>query len=217
MVYTKLSLFESWFDVVETGVSVNRRCSESILVRIAFLLLTVSPLIFLSIACTLVADEGLRKAAMRGKSEVVDDLLGKGANVNYRKGGWPVLMFVAREGHTEVARILLRHGADVNAMSTLTGPTGGATPLTVAAEHGHVDIVKLLLAHGADVNARNNHGSTALMYATEYGHPEVVNILLESSADISPKDKDGESALMIAKRRDYTEVVQLLQKAGAIE
>ena len=68
--------------------------------------------------------------------EAVKTLLSQGANVNVRKGGWTVLMRIAREGRTEIAQILLTHGADPNKKGFK-----GETALTIAAEHGHVEIV----------------------------------------------------------------------------
>jgi len=60
-------------------------------------------------------------------------------------------------GETEVVRLLIAAGADVNARN---GDKG--TALHAAAFFGHPDIVKLLLDHGADVNIRNVHDETPL-------------------------------------------------------
>jgi ankyrin repeat protein len=169
-------------------------------------------IVFSLVACTQrVNNEGLRRAAIKGDVDTVKVLLSKGANVNFRSRGWTILMFVARRGHTEVAKILLAHSADSNASGAEGGQFSGATALTIASEHGHVEIVKLLLAHNANVNAKNNHGNTALMYAAEYGHSEIAEVLLQAGADIAQKDKDGETALMIANRRGYAEIVHLIK------
>ena len=48
-------------------------------------------------------------------------------------------------GHTEVARILLQAGAEVN-----RGDLYDWTPIHIAARHGHAAIAKLLLEHGAN-------------------------------------------------------------------
>jgi len=173
--------------------------------------------LFSLLACARRIDEELRRAAIEGKVYAVEDLLGRGANVNMRKGGWTVLMFAAREGHAEIAKILLDNGADVNASGKEGWEWGGATALIIAAEKGHTEIIKIFLARGAKVNGKNNHGNTALMYAAEFGHPEVVKLLLASGADVTPKDKDGETALVTATRKGYTDIVQLLKNAGAKE
>ena len=55
-----------------------------------------------------------------------------------------------REGHTEIATILLEHGANINATNN-----NGATSLMLASQIGHNETIALLLKHGADVNAKN--------------------------------------------------------------
>lgn len=54
----------------------------------------------------------------------------------------------ARNGDTDIARLLIDHGADVNAASTR-----GHTALYCAGGHGHLDTLRLLLDHGADPDA----------------------------------------------------------------
>ena len=168
--------------------------------------------VVLFIANTPKSGEELRRAAIKGDVETVRSLLSKGANLNWRAGGWTILMFVSREGRTEIAKILLEHGADPNVKGR-----EGATAVTISAEHGHAELVKVLLGGGADVNGKNDHGNTALMYGAEYGHLEVVKALLNAGADVSARDRDGETALMMARRRGHTEIVELLKNAGAKE
>ncbi|MCL4136816.1 UNVERIFIED_CONTAM: hypothetical protein GTU68_015963 [Idotea baltica] len=55
------------------------------------------------------------------------------------------------EGYTEMASLLLQHGASVN-----TTDIDGWTPLHAAATCGHKDIVELLVRTGADLLASNN-------------------------------------------------------------
>jgi ankyrin repeat protein len=57
-------------------------------------------------------------------------------------------IWASRNGHVEVLKLLLDHGANVHAISDWT--------LRWASQNGHVDVVKLLLDHGADVHADND-------------------------------------------------------------
>jgi uncharacterized protein len=163
-------------------------------------------------ACTDPKDEHLWQASMRGQTENVRSFIRAGADPNYVRGGWSILMRVAREGRPEIAEILIENGAKVNFKGK-----NGASALTIAAEHGNVGVARVLLAKGGDVNIRNDHGNTALMYGAEYGHPEIVRLLLVAGADLAPKDLDGETALMTAHRRGHIVIVQLLRSAGTLK
>jgi hypothetical protein len=135
-------------------------------------------------------------------------------------------------GYADVARLLLEHGADVNARDDL-----GDTPLHEAA-HGHVDVVRLLLEHGADVNARDKNGQTPLHEAASWGvvrllpdHgadvntrdkngrirglADVVRLLLERGADVNARDEDGRTPLHWAAFAGYADVARLLLEHGA--
>jgi uncharacterized protein len=154
-------------------------------------------------------DELLRRAAIGGNREAVQELLGAGADPSYRTYDWTILMGVARAGHAAIAEMLIDQGADVNVVSR-----DGNSPLMIAAAYGHVGVVRVLLAQGAEVNRRNARGNTALMHAAEFGHREVVELLLQAGADVRVRDHDGETALNAARRRGYADIVKLLETAG---
>ena len=67
------------------------------------------------------------------------------------------LHFAADRGLADVAALLLRHGACVDAVDT-----EGQSPLMLAVMCEHEDVVKLLLEHGADAGLANAGGETAL-------------------------------------------------------
>jgi hypothetical protein len=122
---------------------------------------------------------GIRQAAGEGNLQAVVSWLHHGA---YRIPGAPSLeqdlLFAACEGHLEVARLLLDHGADVNA----TDPESGCTPLIGAALEGHADVVELLLDRGASIDAVTCRGDTALCWAEARGHREVAALLRSRGA-----------------------------------
>lgn len=60
----------------------------------------------LLVGCTNPVDEYLWQASMRGNKEAMLDFLKRGADPNYVRGGWSILMRVAREGRADVAEIL---------------------------------------------------------------------------------------------------------------
>ena len=58
----------------------------------------------------------------------------------------------SRTGNVEAMKVLLDHGADVNAKETLRGTTA----LMWAADEAHPPAVQLLIQRGADIEARSN-------------------------------------------------------------
>ena len=78
---------------------------------------------------------------------------------------------------SNVARLLLEHGADVNALKE-----GHSTPLHVAARYGRVEVVRVLLRHGANVGAKEDGGKTALEVASEERYDEIKKLLSEHCA-----------------------------------
>jgi ankyrin repeat protein len=74
--------------------------------------------------------------------------------------------------HTDIAKFLVKKGADVN-----FAQHGGITPLHATAHNGNVELVQILLAHGADPDAKDEKGETPIDKATQRGHMNIVSIL----------------------------------------
>ena len=68
----------------------------------------------------------------------------------------------------EAARLLLEHGAPVNARQQ-----GGWVPIHAAAQNGDRLMVELLLKYGADTALTNDQGKTPSMVAREKGDEEI--------------------------------------------
>jgi ankyrin repeat protein len=89
-------------------------------------------------------------------------------------GGMTPLLFAAREGHRDVARVLIDLGADVNQ------PREGdrTTPLLMATINGHFDLGKDFLDRGADPDLAGENGATPLyavlncVYAQKSNYPQ---------------------------------------------
>ncbi|HEX4998511.1 MAG TPA: ankyrin repeat domain-containing protein [Terriglobia bacterium] len=83
-------------------------------------------------------------------------------------GSMTPLMFAAREGHVDAARLLLDAGADVNAVDK-----NGITPLFMAISNNRVPMARLLIDRGADIHARDWYGRTPLFAAIEMRNVDV--------------------------------------------
>ena len=127
----------------------------------------------------------LHVAAREGEDEIVDLLIGAGAETGAgtRIGAHTPLHLAAGAGHAGVVRALLGAGADPGAATT----TSGVTPLHLAAEARDGEaVVRLLLEHGAPVNAREKSaGQTPLMFAAAAGRAAALAELLRGAADPS--------------------------------
>jgi ankyrin repeat protein len=101
-------------------------------------------------------------------------LIAEGANVNFATYSefYTALMIASYHGHADIVRILLEHGANVNAEDDYN-----ATAITRAAESGYLEIVRLLVAHGANTSIREESDLTALELAESRGHHEVASFL----------------------------------------
>jgi ankyrin repeat protein len=160
------------------------------------------------------------------------------------RGHWTALMYAARQGAVDAARVLGDAGADVN----LTDPEG-TTALVRAIVNGHYDVAGVLLEHGADPNIADATGMGALYAVAEmetlgeiYGRPArkfsdkldalgLVNMLLSSGADPNARLKtptlqkshtpgeptlgEGATPLMRAAKGGDHRIMQALLDHGA--
>jgi ankyrin repeat protein len=141
-----------------------------------------------------IGDSAITLAALYGHSDIVSELLSRGASVDTRdRLGTTALMKATVIGNMETIRTLLENGSDVNARNNY-----GETALMFATNDSGV--VKLLVKHGADVNAESLGGFTPLMYAAQHSFPEKAEALIAVGADVSARNVYGESALGMAQK-----------------
>ncbi|KAJ5510271.1 hypothetical protein N7453_002374 [Penicillium expansum] len=92
--------------------------------------------------------------------EVVEVLLGAGASVSALRSDGRSALHLASNHPPQLAYMLLRAGADVNARSM-----DGCTPLNDADIAENVEVVELLLKHKLMLDAENNDSLTPLALA----------------------------------------------------
>lgn len=110
-------------------------------------------------------------------------------------GKFTALLYAARDGRLEAARLLVEAGADLE-----LAEYNGITPLLMAISNDHHDIARLLVEAGANVNAADWYGRRPLWAAAESRNRDV------NTANATTNGVDREAAL---------EVIRLLLKKGA--
>lgn len=111
----------------------------------------------------------LMMAAYKHNKPAAEALIAKGAAVN--RPGWTPLHYAAASGDDDIARLLLAHGARIDAQSPPA--SGKFTPLMMAAREGHEDTAVFLLGQGADPALKNGEGLTAAEIARRADHASI--------------------------------------------
>lgn len=213
----------------------------------------------------MLGENALMWAASENHADVVSLLLKRGADPNATsrvlsfpkdrfglegvltilpRGGWPALMYAARDGGDRAAAVLVDAGANVN-----IADAEGTTPLIRAIQNGHYDTAAVLLEKGADPNLVDSSGMGALYAAVDmntlgevYGRParkgndrrtalDAIALLLEKGADANAKLRaptqtrahtpgeptlgDGTTSLMRAAKHGDHRAMRLLIAKGA--
>ena len=92
--------------------------------------------------------------------------------------GCSVLILACVNENINIAKQLIKNGADINA----TNPKGttvfmyAKTP--VIRKHGKTDFLEFLLENGADINAQDNFGKTVLDYVGEKSAVELTQWMI---------------------------------------
>ena len=150
-------------------------------------------------------------------------LLERGVDVNTPRQDHCTPLHVASHfGKLEIVRLLLDHGAEVNAensigMKLLHQVSCGQYE---SLEDG-VRVARLLLELGVDVNTRSKDHQTPLHWASYYGKFEIVRMLLDHGAEAYVEADNGDNPLHYVScgkyesQDDGVRVAQLLLKRGA--
>ena len=113
------------------------------------------------------------RASLLGEEEVVEYLVGKGANLDAQdEQGRTALMEAVNAYKLDVIRFLIDSGANVNAVDGR-----GCTALMRAAYSGFPELVNYLLEHGADKEILDYNGNKAIHYVRKECLADLKDIL----------------------------------------
>ncbi len=151
----------------------------------------------------------LHVAAAEGDRSRVKELLDHGGNVNASDllNNTP-LVYAARNGHEDVAELLIAKGACVR--------WNNDRALCEAVKNRHAPVVELLLAKGANANAKGGmHDTTPLHIATRRNFREIMEKLMGKGSDVNARKTTGETPLHIAAENNNRGIVKMLILHGA--
>ncbi|CAH0045316.1 unnamed protein product [Clonostachys solani] len=148
----------------------------------------------------------------RGSSLTLYLLTNQWLNGDRLDGRNKPLYVAASCGRGTIVEQLLKHGADVNAISTSEDLND--TALEGALAGGHIDIAQQLIKHGANVNARSKRHVSALYQAIAMGFGHIVEQLLDLGADPNVAGDRG-TALHEAVKGGHEGMIQQLIDHGA--
>ena len=161
---------------------------------------------------TLLIQQGVEKGDAARVKEMLSEEWADVKSVDSK--GRTALVVAARSGQSEIVRLLLAEGAEVNSV----GGGDEQSALAAAAQGGHTEVVEELLRAGANVkHSEFLSGNTALYYAAERGRVAIVEALLQKGAppDGNGSRLNGAYPLIAATENGHTEAVRVLLEAGA--
>jgi ankyrin repeat protein len=115
----------------------------------------------------------LMMAAFKRNRPAAEALIARGAAVN--RPGWTPLHYAAASGDEDIARLLIKRGAKVDAVSPAA--SGSLTPLMMAAREGQPDMAAFLVGQGANPQLKNTEAMTAVQIAEKANRADIAEAI----------------------------------------
>ena len=136
------------------------------------------------------------EACKKGDEQTIQDLLREGVTEYPKEAYKDVLRKALSQAvggrHDSLVQLLLRQGADPNALSDT-----GVPAIHRAASLGKESNVKTLLEHGAEIDVRDKNKQTAIFTAAQHNHVRTLRLLLDAKADVNARDVVGRTVLIL--------------------
>ncbi len=160
------------------------------------------------------AKDSLHLQVYNDDIDAVEQWLTDGGDPDVRaENGQTLLHAAVHGGHLAIVKILISHGADVNACSNETPYY--TYPIQTASYNGKLDILDILVTHGADLTVETENGCTLVHLAVFNNEVEVMQYLLDREADFEIPADSGVTPLCSATMHSLKEATELLLRAGA--
>jgi ankyrin repeat protein len=159
----------------------------------------------------------LSKAATVGQTLVVRELLDQpGIDIDWRdpgSQGRTALHCACKNGHLEVVKLLVEHGASIAATDN-----NGLTPLLEAAGAMSLDVVCFMEGMGSDINVIAADGRTVLHISAAGNSVSNLEYFIQSprlTHSLSTRSKNGSTVLLCAVKAGSLEVTRfILQRSS---
>eukprot|EP00795_Rhopilema_esculentum_P014080 gene14080-5067_t len=168
--------------------------------------------------CNHSKETALHLAAAENNLEIITALLNidfsstpvtKIAFLNMKRNDEKTALLLAfRMGHLEIAKLLIEHGADLQAEAS-----GNKTALHFAAKSGNVEVVTFLMEHMFPTDVQDKKKRTPAIYN---GNSEVARLLLTKGASVNVRDCLGTTPLLLAVEKGNHTLVLSLLESGAV-
>lgn len=136
---------------------------------------------------------GIHEATYAHSKVLIRFFIENGVPVDARTqpGGSTALMDAVRDGDAEIVSLLIRHGADTNAVEP-----DGTGPLHLAAMRGYKRVAEILLENAANPIAETDTGLTPQDLSKTDGYDDITNLLAESiPISIAGRKESGSRSL----------------------
>jgi len=118
------------------------------------------------------------------------------------------LHVAASEGHLDLCKFLVEHGAKIN-----RSDRWGGSPLDDAHRHRHIEVIKFLKSQGG-IFGSPSQANNFITAASEGDYEEVKALLDFGNIDVNQGDYDKRTALHLAAGEGHAKVVELLCHEG---
>ena len=158
---------------------------------------------------------------------VMNMLIECGVDVNAQDDeGKTALTTALREPDSEVIELLLKAGANINAVAFNGCPAlkfildvlyyrEDTNQIHDEERTKALAVMNMLIEYGVDVNAQDNKGKTALTTALQESDYEVIELLLKAGANANKANKDGRTSLMLESLYHDKAIIKMLIEYGA--
>ena len=123
------------------------------------------------------------------------------------------LVFASCNGHLNVVRLLLKHGAAIDATLSLNSAET-LSALEGACSERDLAVAEVLIEIGADIHGRNTSRFPPIHSAAVSEHLELIDLLIEKGVNVNAKDFRGATACHVAVDHGCMESTRRLIDAG---